>query len=147
MFCCMRAPELSSRPDCLQSAWNSLAAADTQTYPGICKLDMRIINPGSLSPGELWGSFTPGTTQWKDGLATAFLRQAAGDESDVTRVLVLDGPIDASVQSSLATVCCVASSARPAVHVSNASLCLPCHDAVHYGDLWRSSRTSSEACA
>jgi dynein heavy chain len=40
-----------------------------------------ILNPKSITMGELYGKVDPNTQEWEDGLASDIMRTAAGDET------------------------------------------------------------------
>ena len=61
------------------------------------KCHTNVFNPKCVSMGELYGEFNELTQEWKDGLASSFIRQAVIDtaESPDLRWTVFDGPVDA----------------------------------------------------
>ena len=66
-----------------------------------------LINPKSISVGELYGSFNPVTQEWSDGIAAYLIRAAANpptDESHFFRWTIFDGPIDPQWVENLNTV-------------------------------------------
>ncbi|GMI17677.1 hypothetical protein TrLO_g10552 [Triparma laevis f. longispina] len=66
-----------------------------------------MINPKSVSVGELYGSFNPITLEWRDGIASNIIRNAAWPEEDdkyTSRWLVFDGPITPEWVENLNTV-------------------------------------------
>ena len=68
------------------------------------KVTYRILNPKSLTMGELYGEFSALTQEWHDGLAASILREYAGEESETRRWTVFDGPIDALWIENMNTV-------------------------------------------
>lgn len=83
----------------MQGAWNTLAAKQQHVA-----LNLRHVFPASVELSELVGSFAPGTTRWRDGYVTGFLRQAAADSSEALHALVLDGPVSSTAGAVLSTV-------------------------------------------
>ena len=67
------------------------------TEEGHQRTHTTIFNPKCVSMGELYGEFNDLTQEWKDGLASTFIRQAVVDtaESPDLRWTVFDGPVDA----------------------------------------------------
>eukprot|EP00903_Cladosiphon_okamuranus_P017642 g16249.t1 len=57
------------------------------------KLD--VLNPKSITVGELYGQFNPFTMEWRDGVGSSLMRRAATDSKVSTEYwIVFDGPID-----------------------------------------------------
>ena len=63
--------------------------------PQFQKVKYRILNPKSITMGELYGEFSILTQEWHDGLASNIMREYVLEESDDRRWTVFDGPIDA----------------------------------------------------
>lgn len=58
-------------------------------------VQMRVVNPKSLSMAELYGSFDANTHEWSDGVLAMIVRQFATDTSAELKWTVFDGPVDA----------------------------------------------------
>ncbi|OQR87427.1 dynein heavy chain [Achlya hypogyna] len=73
------------------------------------RVAVTVLNPKSISLGELYGSFHPLTREWKDGLASALMRAIITDttakaDKEGLAWLLFDGPIDALWIENLNTV-------------------------------------------
>ncbi|MCJ8749245.1 hypothetical protein PDJAM_G00174240 [Pangasius djambal] len=86
-----------------------------------------VLNPKSVSMGELYGEANPLTLEWRDGLMALCVRAAANDTSDMHKWVVSDGPVDALWIENMNTVLddnkmlCLANSERikltPSIHM------------------------------
>ncbi|TSN95723.1 Dynein heavy chain 6, axonemal [Bagarius yarrelli] len=54
-----------------------------------------VLNPKSVSMGELYGEANPLTLEWRDGLMALCVRAASNDQSDTHKWVISDGPVDA----------------------------------------------------
>lgn len=66
-------------------------------------VNLSILNPKSISMGELYGEVDPFTQEWQDGLASSLIRKANTPRPDDSSYdphqrewIVFDGPVDAS---------------------------------------------------
>ncbi|XP_067106416.1 dynein axonemal heavy chain 6 [Osmerus mordax] len=86
-----------------------------------------ILNPKSVTMGELYGEVNILTLEWRDGLMALSVRTAANDTSDDHKWIVSDGPVDALWIENMNTVLddnkmlCLANSERiklsPSIHM------------------------------
>ncbi|KAG7458844.1 hypothetical protein MATL_G00224900 [Megalops atlanticus] len=86
-----------------------------------------VLNPKSVTMGELYGEVNPLTLEWRDGLMALSVRAAVNDESDDHKWIVSDGPVDALWIENMNTVLddnkmlCLANSERikltPSIHM------------------------------
>jgi dynein heavy chain len=61
----------------LQHAFNSLDSAGNSQYN---KVKVKILNPKSISMGELYGEENKDTKEWTDGLASKIIRKSVEDK-------------------------------------------------------------------
>ncbi len=86
-----------------------------------------VLNPKSVSMGELYGEVNPLTLEWRDGLMALCVRAAVQDFSDDHKWVISDGPVDALWIENMNTVLddnkmlCLANSERikltPSIHM------------------------------
>uniref|UniRef100_A0A8C8RP36 Dynein axonemal heavy chain 6 n=1 Tax=Pelusios castaneus TaxID=367368 RepID=A0A8C8RP36_9SAUR len=86
-----------------------------------------ILNPKSITMGELYGEVNNLTLEWKDGLMGLSVRAAVNDTSEDHKWIISDGPVDALWIENLNTVLddnkmlCLANSERikltPSIHM------------------------------
>jgi len=63
-----------------------------------------VLNPKSISMGELYGEVNPISQEWKDGLASKIMREAALEQGQEKTWVVFDGPVDALWIENMNTV-------------------------------------------
>uniref|UniRef100_A0A8D0GTF0 Dynein axonemal heavy chain 6 n=1 Tax=Sphenodon punctatus TaxID=8508 RepID=A0A8D0GTF0_SPHPU len=90
-----------------------------------------ILNPKSITMGELYGEVNNLTLEWKDGLMALSVRAAVNDTSEDHKWIISDGPVDALWIENMNTVLddnkmlCLANSERikltPSIHMLVAS--------------------------
>ena len=63
-----------------------------------------LLNPKSVTMGQLYGEVNPITQEWTDGLVPTLVRMSVHDESDSFNWIIFDGPVDALWIENMNTV-------------------------------------------
>ncbi|KAJ8000572.1 hypothetical protein DPEC_G00181780 [Dallia pectoralis] len=102
-------------------------AGHGQNNPFYLPVKTTVLNPKSVTMGELYGEVNPLTLEWRDGLMALSVRAACNDTSDDHKWIVSDGPVDALWIENMNTVLddnkmlCLANSERikltPSIHM------------------------------
>ena len=83
----------------LQHAMSSLSADEKFE-----KVHVDILNPKSITMGQLYGMVDPQTTEWIDGVLAKLVLDCTKDESPDKHWVMFDGPVDALWIESMNTV-------------------------------------------
>ena len=87
----------------LQAAMTALRQAGNPN-PDFQEVHSWVLNPKSISMGELYGEMNDVTQEWSDGLASSIMRSHTLMEDDSRKWTVFDGPIDALWIENMNTV-------------------------------------------
>lgn len=90
------------------SSWQALAKAlsrlKKESVGDYQAVRSFILNPKSVTMGELYGEYDLNTREWADGILSCLMRNACADEKPDEKWLVLDGPVDTLWIESMNTV-------------------------------------------
>jgi dynein heavy chain len=111
----------TTNTEVLAKALGLLFEEKTHTDPFYKIVDRLILNPKSISAGELYGEFNPLTNDWKDGIVPSLVVEcvrAVNEGSENRKWIIFDGPVDAVWIENMNTVLddnktlCLANSTR-----------------------------------
>lgn len=87
------------------SNYNVLAKALTAlANNGYYKVHTHVLNPKSITMGQLYGQFNEQTREWNDGILAYTVREVCRDQSSERHWIMFDGPVDAIWIESMNTV-------------------------------------------
>eukprot|EP00002_Diphylleia_rotans_P012132 TRINITY_DN2375_c0_g1_i1.p1 TRINITY_DN2375_c0_g1~~TRINITY_DN2375_c0_g1_i1.p1 ORF type:complete len:4335 (+),score=913.34 TRINITY_DN2375_c0_g1_i1:198-13202(+) len=72
--------------------------------PPFAKVHTHILNPKSITMGQLYGEFNALSNEWTDGILSHIVRTVSNDNSSEFHWIVLDGPVDSLWVESMNTL-------------------------------------------
>ncbi|KAJ1569497.1 Dynein heavy chain 1, axonemal [Cladochytrium tenue] len=100
-------PTGGGKTSCLHILSQALSAIQGRKAPNgktIEKVHVHILNPKSITMGQLYGEFDPQTHEWTDGIISCLMREGVEDTTPDKKWYVFDGPVDAVWVESMNTL-------------------------------------------
>lgn len=88
----------------LKNAMNKILDDNPEAGKKYARVEERVVNPKSVTMGQLYGQIDLLSQEWTDGLLSSIMRQCNNDEAKGHYWITLDGPVDAMWIENLNTV-------------------------------------------
>ncbi|KAJ3159379.1 Dynein heavy chain 1, axonemal [Geranomyces michiganensis] len=91
-------PPGGGKTSCCRVLARSLSVLQGITAPNntvFQKVKVHVLNPKSITMGQLYGEFDQQTHEWSDGILSALMREGVEDNLPDRKWYVFDGPVDA----------------------------------------------------
>jgi dynein heavy chain len=100
-------PSGGGKTSCIRTlckAMSSLSGIQSPNGSSFQKVHTCVINPKSITMGQLYGAFDAQTHEWSDGIFSYLMREGADDTSSDKKWYIFDGPVDAVWVESMNTL-------------------------------------------
>ncbi|KAI8896128.1 dynein heavy chain and region D6 of dynein motor-domain-containing protein [Globomyces pollinis-pini] len=100
-------PSGGGKSSCLRVLSKSLSQLQGTIAPNgttFQKVQVNVLNPKSITMGQLYGEFDQLTHEWSDGILSCLMREGTEDTSPDRKWYVFDGPVDAVWVESMNTL-------------------------------------------